>query len=224
MDETTRARVFDPFFTTKRLGKGTGLGLSTVWGIVTQSGGHVAVQSAIGAGATFKLYLPRAGGASDRAADTHVLTDHTTRFAQGRVTSSAQLDGSETVLLVEDEEQVRTFVRTTLTRHGYTVLEAQNGGEAFLICEQHRARIDLLLTDVMMPRMNGQALATRLIAMRPDLRVLFMSGYTEGRGELRVELDPVIAFLSKPFTPDALLVMVRDVLDHAAAPQPLTSA
>ncbi|HMI89898.1 MAG TPA: response regulator, partial [Polyangiales bacterium] len=221
MDDATRARVFDPFFTTKALGKGAGLGLSTVWGIVTQSGGHVAVQSVPGAGTTFNVYLPHVDAAGEPLA--YELPENGTRFGKGRAVPAASVDGTETVLVVEDEAQVRAIVRTTLRRHGYTVLEAENAGEAFLICEQHRARIDLLLTDVMMPRMKGPELAERLAAMRPDMRVLYISGYTESWFKQRAELDPSIEFLPKPFTPDALLLKVREALTRVRAGAPLTS-
>ena len=201
MEPLIRARVFEPFFTTKEKGKGPGLGLSTVWGIVTQSGGWVAVHSAPGAGSTFKVFLPRVSAARDT-------------YTAPRSHPPPSLNGSETVLLVEDEPQVRTIVRTTLQRHGYHVLEAQNAGDAFLICEQHHAIIDLLLTDVVMPRVSGPELAERLLAMRPKLRVLFVSGYTENAFKRMTTLDTFPgAFMPKPFTPDALLRKVREVLD-----------
>jgi signal transduction histidine kinase len=201
MDAATRARVFEPFFTTKENGKGTGLGLSTVYGIVAQSGGHVAVDSAPGAGATFTLRFARAEGEAAREA--------------AEPAGVAGLRGSDTVLLVEDEDQVRATVRSILRRSGYKVLEAQNGGEAFLVCEQYGSRIDLLLTDVVMPRMNGPELARRLGALRPGMRVLYMSGHTGDAVIRDGQAAGGTSFLQKPVTPDALLRKVRDVLDRA---------
>jgi signal transduction histidine kinase len=199
MDKETQSRIFDPFFTTKARGKGTGLGLATVFGIVQQSRGSIWVYSEPGAGATFKVYLPRAERAS--------------RFPPAPATRAPR-GGTETILLVEDEEPVRLVAREILRRAGYRVLEARSAGEALEISRSHATAIDVLLTDVIMPAMNGRELAARIAAERPLIRALFMSGYTDDLIAHHGVLDPGVSFLQKPLRPDTLLQKVRDVLER----------
>jgi two-component system cell cycle sensor histidine kinase/response regulator CckA len=198
MDKETQLRIFEPFFTTKEKGKGTGLGLSTVYGIIKQSGGYVLVQSEPGQGTTFRIYLPRVEDALEPVGTLG--------------TSSSQNGGSETVLLVEDEESVRQLVRETLESKGYKVLEADNGEAALRIVSNYSDKIDMLITDVVMPGMSGRELSARLCASRPQTKVLYLSGYTEDAIGHEGVVDPDTAFLQKPFTLQMLSRKVREVL------------
>jgi two-component system cell cycle sensor histidine kinase/response regulator CckA len=202
MDAETREHLFEPFFTTKEQGQGTGLGLATVYGIVTQAGGHIEVDSAPGQGATFRVYLPREDD------------DEAAAAAPRAGTRSDDLRGDEVVLLVEDDSAVRAMARKALAAHGYAVLEAADGKEALRVEEEHQGPIHLLVTDVVMPRLSGRQLAERLIRRRPDLRVVYMSGYTSDAVLLR-GVTPDTSFLHKPFTPRALARTVRLALDRA---------
>jgi CheY-like chemotaxis protein len=199
MDADLQARLFEPFFTTKEHGKGTGLGLSTTYGIVKQSGGSIWVYSEPGHGTTFKIYLPRC---------EEPLEDRT---APPPARDAAP--GTEFVLLVEDEPEVRRLVEKLLRLKGYRVLSAASPAEAIAISKRHEAPIELLLTDVIMPGMNGRELSRVLAASRPRMRVLYMSGYTDAAMSQQGILPQGTAFLSKPFTPEALARKVREVLD-----------
>jgi PAS domain S-box-containing protein len=202
MDAETRSRVFEPFFTTKAPGKGTGLGLSMVYGFVEQSGGRIWVYSEPGQGTTFKIHLPAAAEADPEPARAPRAAAHAPAHA-----------GQATVLVVEDEEEVRKVVVRTLGEHGYTVLEAVNGREALAIAAERRGGIDLVLTDVVMPEMKGGELAEHLRREHPGVRLLMMSGYTEEEASLRAVLTAGTAFLEKPFTASRLLDKVRSVLE-----------
>jgi len=200
MDEQTKARVFEPFFTTKALGQGTGLGLAMIHGFIKQSGGHVSVHSEPRVGSTFKIFLPEYRGLQPLEKPHPVI--------------EKMPHGSETILLVEDEAGVRAISRHVLQTCGYTVLEAAHGGEAIRLAEKHPGSIHLLLTDVVMPGMGGRLVAERILALKPGAKVLYLSGYTDDavvrHGVLQSETD----FLQKPFTPSALAVKVRQVLDN----------
>ena len=199
MDAAVKARIFEPFFTTKDPGKGTGLGLATVFGIVKQSGGSIGVYSEPGHGTTFKVYLPRVDETIDQAA-----TAATPTLARG----------SETILLVEDDDEVRALARETLDGHGYTVIPASAPAEALQLAGSHSGPIHLLVTDVVLPQLSGRGLAERLAPEHRDLRVLYMSGYTDDAIVRHGMLEEGTAFLQKPFTPYTLLSKVREVLDR----------
>src|SRR5207247_675355 len=200
MDAATRARVFEPFFTTKPQGKGTGLGLATVYGIVKQNGGYIWVYSEVGQGTVFKVYLPLAMSA-------------TAPLGAELSAGAPKHRGWETVLLVEDEDAVRALAREVLRRHGYVVLEARHGLDALRIAERHQDAIHLMVTDVVMPHMSGRDLAQRLAEVRPNMKVLFMSGYTD-HAVVQRDLTLGSAFLQKPFTPESFARKVRRVLDE----------
>jgi signal transduction histidine kinase len=199
MNAETQRRIFEPFYTTKAQGKGTGLGLAVVSGVVKQSRGHIRVSSEPGVGTTFRIYFPRVEGARARP-----RSDAPVEGVRG---------GTETILLVEDDEAVRALSRTVLRRAGYHVLEAESGDDALGVCAGNAAAIDLLLTDVVMPRMSGPQLAERVKATRPGMKVLFMSGYTESSVGNDGAPESRAAFLAKPIVPASLRTRVREVLD-----------
>jgi CheY-like chemotaxis protein len=199
MDEETVSRIFDPFFTTKEIGKGTGLGLATTYGIIKQNNGFIWAYSEPGKGTTFKIYLPKAQ--RDKRAERKKKND------------SAVLAGGETILVVEDDEELRRLCRKTFQKHGYRILEATNGEEALSIGKKHTEPIQLMLTDVVMPKMSGRQLAELIQQLRPDMKVLYMSGYAEDSIAHHGMLESGLAFLEKPFSPDGLLRKVREVLD-----------
>ncbi|MGE0445864.1 MAG: response regulator [Vicinamibacterales bacterium] len=198
MDEQTQSRIFEPFFTTKGVGRGTGLGLATVYGIVQQSGGRIDVQSAPGRGTTFALRFPEAEGAE---------------APSPQQSAPATLSGSEQVLVVEDDALVRELVRTVLERAGYGVTTTATPGEAHAVAADRGDTFDLLITDVVLPEMNGRMLAAQLLARHPDLHVLYMSGYIDTVALPGGIIDGKTPFLRKPFTPETLLRKVRQTLD-----------
>jgi CheY-like chemotaxis protein len=201
MSEEVKAHIFEPFFTTKEKGCGTGLGLATTYGAVHQAGGSIEVFSEVGIGTTLKIYLPRV----EEEALKPVNDDRPTDLP----------GGTETVLVVEDEEIVRNVSVQILERLGYRVLQARNGTEAIAEVQGYGARIDLLLTDVVMPGMNGGELATQLVLHNPEMKVLFTSGYTEDVISHHGVLAEGVSFIGKPYTPSSLARKVREVLDKA---------
>ncbi len=202
MDDRTKARIFEPFFTTKEKGQGTGLGLATVHGIVKQSGGHIFVYSELGKGTTFKVYFPRHGGEESAAAAKAAMPE--------------TVQGTETILLVEDDVQIRGMVRSILSRKGYRVLEAKSGADALKVSGGHGETIHVLLTDMIMPKMNGRELAAQLKPLRPEMKVLYMSGYTDNVITRFNVLDAGLVLLQKPFTPGTLLRRIRALIETPA--------
>lgn len=198
MTSDTKSRIFEPFFTTKGLGNGTGLGLSTVYGIVKQSGGYIWVYSELGEGTTFKIYFPK-------------VDDKTVADAQFKP-SFDSLKGSENILVVEDDLAVRELTCSFLKNYGYNVYEAENGQQALQFCEHYKQTIHLIITDVIMPEMGGRVLADNIATLHPEVKVLFVSGYTENAIVNHGTLDADVAFLAKPFSPSDLAHKVREVL------------
>ncbi len=199
MTEETRARIFEPFFTTKEMDKGTGLGLSTVYGIVKQTGGGISVDSQLDQGTTFRILLPR--------------FEETAEAPRPRTCDGAPMRGSELILLVEDEDTVRELASRVLRKKGYSVVDARNGAEALQLCERLDEHIDLLITDVVMPRMSGRELVERLGVLRPETKVIYMTGYTDDAIIHHGVLDSGIELIQKPFKPASLLRKIREVLD-----------
>jgi CheY-like chemotaxis protein len=207
MDEATQSRIFEPFYTTKEAGKGTGLGLATVYGIVKQSGGYIIVESAPGAGTTFRIYLPRVAGEADHA------------VVIGAPTGAPDRPGA-TVLLAEDEDSLRAITGRILRKRGYVVLDARDGIDALEIANRHVGPIHLLITDVVMPQMSGPELAERLSAARGDVPVLFMTGYSMDAVANHGVLRPGSRLLHKPFTPHDVALAASELLLGADASSP----
>jgi two-component system cell cycle sensor histidine kinase/response regulator CckA len=204
MTAEVQSKIFEPFFTTKEKGKGTGLGLATVYGMVKQNGGWIWVYSEPGKGTTFKIYLQR--------------TDKP--LTQPKPASNLGLRGTETILVVEDQSDLRALAVTALSRYGYSVHGAGSGREALGFCNEFPSPIHLMLTDVVMPDMNGKELAGRMATLRPDTHILYMSGYTANVIVHHGVVDDGVAFLQKPFTPEALAAKVREVLSLNGGPRP----
>jgi CheY-like chemotaxis protein len=202
MDAELQRQVFEPFFTTKAAGKGTGLGLATVYGIVKQSDGHIWLYSEPDKGTSFKIYLPCVD---------EIVVDGFSATVRPLVPK-----GTETLLLVEDEDQVRRIVQAILEQQGYSVLTASNGAEALKLADRHGSKIQMLMTDVVMPHMSGRQLAEELTAIRPHLKVLYMSGYTDDAIVRHGLLDASLNFIQKPFDAASLARKVREVLDSIA--------
>ncbi len=202
MDAATKARIFEPFFTTKAQGRGTGLGLATVYGVVKQSGGYVWVYSELGHGTTFKVYLPMVQAPAEKTAPEKVVQGHE--------------PGTETILFVEDEQSVRELVSEYLSARGYQVLDASDGQQALEMAAAHTGKIQLLITDVVMPRLSGRELAARLTAARPDLKILYISGYTDDSVFRHGVLQGGMDFLQKPFNLKALAAKIREVLERVS--------
>jgi CheY-like chemotaxis protein len=203
MDSYTQARIFEPFFTTKEVGKGTGLGLSTVYGAITQSGGHIEVLSRVGEGTTFRIYLP--------------TVKEPVREQKPKTRVERRMGGLETILLVEDEDALRTLIGDLLINSGYNVLQAESPEKALVLANQLSEPIHLLLTDVIMPGMNGRALAQKLLVLRPELKVVYMSGYAGFKQSQILEAPCIL--LAKPFEWDMLLSKLRDALASSLEPQ-----